>query len=96
MTIRTPIQPIIFHGLCELLMRDFSCTLDQAIPLAERLIHSLRSKDLDIVRGNWMEEPPIKDEPRQGRGRQSWEQLAQDADEWVNSPSSPMNRAELR
>ena len=95
--IRSPIQPIIFHGLCELLMRDFSCTIDQAIPLAERLIASLRTKDLDIVRGNWMEEPPIKDDrPREGRGRQTWEQMAADADEWVNSPSSPMNRPELR
>ena len=59
--IKSPIQPIIFQGVTDLMMRDFSCDIDQAIRITEKLILSLRSKDLDIVRGNgWSCRPSSK------------------------------------
>lgn len=80
---KTPIQPIIFHGVVDLMMRDFSCDIDQAIRLTEKLILSLRTKDLDITRGNWMEQDPIIDErPGRGRGRTTWERMEAEGDEW--------------
>jgi len=80
--IKSPIQPIIFQGVVDLMMRDFSCDIDQAIRITEKLIHSLRSKDLDIIRGNWMEQPSIVDQPRTGRGKTTWDRMTAEGEEW--------------
>jgi hypothetical protein len=89
---RKPIHPIIFQGMVEILMRDFNCDVDQAVSLGKRLIVSMRSKDMDVVMGDWMEHPEILKKDR----RPTWEQIGRDAEEWIESPASPMNRPELR
>lgn len=88
-----PIHPIILQGLVEILHRDFgSKDPEQTVKLAVRLIGSLRSKDMDIIRGNWMDYPEILER----RDKPTWETAMRDAEEWIDSPASPLNRPELR
>jgi len=82
--IKAPIHPVVFNGVVDLMMRDFSCDIDQAIRITEKLILSLRSKDLDITRGNWMKQPPIYEQARERRGRPSWEQMLEAEEESQN------------
>lgn len=84
--IKLPIHPVVFNGVVDLMMRDFTCDIDQAIRITEKLILSLRSKDLDITRGNWMLGPSIVDEPRTaGRGKATWDRMTEAGEEWENS-----------
>ena len=59
--IRTPVSPRVHEELTHILTRHFDAQPGQAAKLATKLINTLRQYDLDVIRGNWMEQDPVRE-----------------------------------
>lgn len=89
--IKKPIHPVVHEQLTYILVRHFDAQPRQAATLASKLIKTLRTYDMDVIRGDWMEQ-------QQQQRSSTWETLAQGAAELVSERNGikPWNPPELQ